>query len=132
MNLMASIFEIATREKYRFPYKGQVSVEDLWDIPLEGLDDIYKKLKDELNKIVSEDGLLVNLPRSNRAVDLQNMIEIVRYIFNVKLDENLTREQAVIKKAKRDRILEIMAKKQDNALENTSMEELQKMLDDLA
>lgn len=125
------LFEIATIEKYRFPYKGQVSVEDLWDIPLEGLDDIYKKLKAELQKLVAEEGLMTIRPKTNSEVDLQQKMNIVRYIFNVKQDEALAREQEAIRKAKRDRILEIMAKKQDNALENTSIEELQKMLEEL-
>lgn len=32
-----NLFEIASREKYRFPYKGLISVEDLWDLTLPGL-----------------------------------------------------------------------------------------------
>ena len=31
------LFEIATRKKYRFPYKGLISVEDLWDLSMREL-----------------------------------------------------------------------------------------------
>ena len=30
MNNEINVFEIATRNKYRFPYRGQISVEDMW------------------------------------------------------------------------------------------------------
>lgn len=38
--VLTNIFEKATKEKYRFPFKGQVSVEDLWDLKLQDLDSI--------------------------------------------------------------------------------------------
>ena len=42
-----NIFEMATRNKYRFPYKGMISVEDLWDLNQTQLDSIYKALNKE-------------------------------------------------------------------------------------
>ena len=39
-----NIFEVATRRKYRFPYKGNISVEDIWDLPVTALDSIFKAL----------------------------------------------------------------------------------------
>ena len=27
-----NIFEIAAKEKYRYPYRGQITTEDLWDL----------------------------------------------------------------------------------------------------
>ena len=39
-----NIFEYAVRNKIRFPFKGMISSEDLWDLTLENLDSIYKTL----------------------------------------------------------------------------------------
>ena len=123
-----SLFELATKGKYRFPYKGQVSVEDLWDISLEGLDSIYKTLNTELKK--SEEESLLN-KKSKEDEVLNNKIELIRYIVRVKLDEASAREIASVNAMKKNKILEIMAAKQDQALYNASMEELQKMLSEL-
>ena len=38
------IFETGSRLKVRFDYKGVCVVEDLWDIPLEAADNIFKEL----------------------------------------------------------------------------------------
>ena len=51
------IFEKATREKTRFAYKGFLSVEDLWDLPLMDLDRIFKSLNGKL-RMTKEDSLL--------------------------------------------------------------------------
>ena len=41
---ITNIFEAATKEKYRFPFKGMISVEDLWDLKLQDLDSVFKSL----------------------------------------------------------------------------------------
>ena len=43
-----NIFEVATRNKYRFPYRGQISVEDMWDLPVTELDKIFKTLNKQV------------------------------------------------------------------------------------
>lgn len=123
-----SLFELATRGKYRFPYKGQVSVEDLWDISLEGLDSIYKTLNSELKKIW-EESLLET--KSKEDIILNNKIDIVKYIVSVKLEEKDARERAFANRIKREKIMGILAEKQDQALYSASEEELRKMLEDL-
>lgn len=128
---MNSIFEFATRNKLRFPYKGSISVEDLWDLSQKQLNEVYKILKKEL-KLVSEEESLMSLGKDDPYIELNIKIEIVKHIFNVKKVEAQQREDAVIKAEKKQRILDILAKKQDDSLNNMSEEELIKMLDELS
>lgn len=128
---MNSIFEFATRNKLRFPYKGSISVEDLWDLSQKQLNEVYKILKKEL-KLVSEEESLMSLGKDDPYIELNIKIEVVKHIFNVKKVEAQQREDAVIKAEKKQRILDILAKKQDDSLNNMSEEELIKMLDELS
>ena len=58
------------------------------------------------------------------------MIDIVRYIAEVKKDEARARREAAAKHARNERIKELIAKKQDESLANLPLEELQKLLDE--
>lgn len=123
-----NIFEYATRNKVRFPFKGMISVEDLWDLSLTNLDSIYKILNKQV-KQADEESLLNVKTQSDELLDVQ--IAIVKHIVSVKLAEQEAREKASAKRAQKQKIMSIMARKQDEALENSSMEDLQKMLDEL-
>ena len=116
-----NLFEIATREKYRFPYKGQIGVEDLWDLPVTELDGIFKVLKVQEKK-TDEEGLLSH--KTSADTELDNKIEIIRYIFGVKMAEKTKREEAVKRKAEKEKLLGILSEKEDNALKNLSIDEL--------
>lgn len=116
-----NVFEMATRLKFRFPFRGMISVEDLWDLEIEQLDTVYKALNKDVQK--SQEESLLSAPRVGDA-DLNAKIEIVKYIFQVKQDEEAERKAAADNAIKKRRIMEVLAKKQDNALENMSEEEL--------
>ena len=123
-----NIFEAAVRNKIRFPYKGLVSVEDLWDLSLTGLDYVFKTLNAQV-KQAKEESLLSIKSKSDEKLELQ--IEIVKYIVSVKLAEQDAREKAAAKKELKQKILQIKADRQDKALSEASDDELQKMLDEL-
>lgn len=123
-----NIFEAASKNKYRYPYKGMITTEDLWDLTQAQLDVIYKAL----NKGVSEaqvSSLMCKVTEVD--AELLNKIEIVKYIFNAKEAEAEARKNDAAKHAKKQRILDILAQKQEDALQNMSEDELKKMLDDL-
>ena len=118
-------FEIAVRNKYRFPFKGSITVEDLWDLSMSDLDKVYKALNSQ-KKQSEEDSLLTT--RNAESAELQTKIDIVKYVYAEKVVEKENREKAAENRAKRQRIMEILANKQDAALENMSEDELKAML----
>ena len=125
---MSDMFEKAVKGKYRFPYKGQIAVEDLYDLPLGSLDTVFKTLNAEV-KNTDEESLLQT--KSEEDDILATKIEIVKYIFNEKLEEKKNRQEAAERKEKKQKIMQIIATKQDEALRNASVEDLQKMLGEL-
>lgn len=123
-----NMFEMAVREKYRFPYKGQISVEDLWDLPGTQLDVIYKALNAE--KKVSEEDSLIST-HSKAEIVLQTKIDIVKYVYAKKLEEAAVRKQKAANAEEKRRIMELIANKEDAALAEKSVDELKKMLTEL-
>lgn len=126
--MIKNMFEVATREKMRFPFKGMISVEDLWDLSVQNLDKVFKTLNSQ-RKEAQEESLLNTKSSEDERLDTQ--IEIVKYIVNVKLEEQAARAKAAENREKKQKIMALMAKKDDEAMENMSKEELQKLLDEL-
>lgn len=123
-----SLFEIATRKKYRFPFKGSISVEDLWDLSMTDLDFIYKNLSSTAKAERENESLLTE---NKQDTDLENMIEIVKRVFSVKKAEIDAFKEAKENAKKKERLLEILAKKQDDALAVKSEDEIRQMLEEL-
>lgn len=119
-----NIFEKATRGKYRYHFNGQINTEDLFDLSVEELDKIFK----ELNGIVKqadEESLLDNSSMDDK---LSTKIEIIKYIVKAKLEEKEANQLAKEKAIQRQKILAIMAERDDEELKNMSKEELEEML----
>lgn len=126
---MADLFKVAAKKKYRFNFRGIITTEDLWDLSVNDLDSIYKDLKVEQKKECSDYSLLDN--KTNENVDLNNKIDIVKEIVEEKLKDQERAFKAAERKAKKQRILEIMADKQDQSLKDKSIDELKEMLSDM-
>lgn len=122
------MFEVAVRTKMRFPFRGQISVEDLFDLSVHDLDSIFKILNSQL-KQTKEESLLDTKSKQDKEIEIK--IEIVKYVVKVKLEEENQRLKARERREQKQKILEIMATKQDESLKGKSIEELEKMLDDL-
>lgn len=123
-----NIFEVATRKKFRFPFKGLVSVEDLWDLSVQNLDLVFKTLNSELKK-TQEESLLNTKAKEDK--ELEQKVEIVKHIVNVKLEEENMRLKAKEQKEQKQKIMEILLAKQDETLHNKSVDELKAMLAEL-
>lgn len=123
-----NIFEYAVRNKVRFPFKGLISVEDLWDLSVTNLDSIYKTLNKQVKQ--SEEESLLSV-KTNVDTELEVQIAIVKHIVSVKLAEQEAREKVAAKKAQKQKIMSIIAAKEDEELQNSSVDDLRKMLDEL-
>ena len=126
-NNMGMIYEVAIRNKYRFPYKGMITIEDLWDLNFTALDNIYKSLNAE-KKQDSEDSLITPVVANT---EIENKIAIVKYVYEVKKAEADARKLASENRKKKERIMEIIANRQDVALQNMSDDELKAMLESM-
>jgi hypothetical protein len=122
------MFEKAVRLKLRFTHKGLCTVEDLWDIPLESLDRIFKDLNIKL-KTQKEESLLETRSKEDEILDLK--IAIVKHIVEVRLSEQKARKDLADKLAKKQKLLGIIAEKQDSELRDLSVDELTKLVDEL-
>ncbi len=105
-----NIFEYAVRNKLRFPFRGMIGVEDLWDLRVEDLDKIFKLLNLQV-KQQQEESLLGEKSKEDAVLDIQ--IQIVRYIVKVKLEEREAREKAFAKREQKQKIMSILANKKD-------------------
>lgn len=124
------MFEKASRVKLRYSTnRGVLSVEDLWDLSLEQLDPIAINLNKRLKESQTESFIKT---RTKDTTELELKFNIVKHIIDVKLQEQEERTVAAEKKAKRQKILDLMAKKQDAELESKSYEELAKELEALS
>jgi len=123
-----SMFEIATRQKFRFPFKGMIQVEDLWDLNVKQLDQIFKTLNAQV-KQSSEESLLDIKSAADEELSIK--IDIVKYIVNVKIAEANTAKLSATKRQQKQQLLEILESKKSEDLKSKSVEELQKLIDDL-
>ena len=126
--MVKNIFKYAAKKQLRFPYKGLISVEDLFNLGLTDLDSVYKVLKKQ-QKSCSEESLISD--KTPQDTELEIKLTIVKEIFDDKKIAMDKAKKAAEKKAQAQKILEIMNKKQDEALQNMSQEELQAQLNAL-
>lgn len=127
-----SIFEKASRLKIRFETsKGDLSVEDLWDLPLNhskapNLDDIAIDLYSKL-KAVDVPSFVTKAPKSEDIEEMQLRFDLVKHIISVRQQDMLLAENAKKNADKKQQILALIQKKENENLENLSKEELEEM-----
>ncbi|MBK8653178.1 MAG: hypothetical protein IPN20_04580 [Haliscomenobacter sp.] len=129
-----NIFEQATRQAFRFESpKGFLTVEDLWNLPLisntgrANLDDIAKALHKKV-----EATFVSFVPEATPVNKVhQTMLDVVVYIINTKISEAKAAEKAHEVREKKQKIMAIIEQKSDMRLADSSLEELQAMLEAL-
>jgi len=123
-----SIFEKASRLKLRFSHKGYCSVEDLWDLPLESVDAIFKQLNQQA-KTQLEESLLAESTKADEELTLQ--LEIVRHVVKVRLEEKQQQANKLERASKKQELLAIVADKENAALKDKSIDELKGLIANL-
>jgi hypothetical protein len=124
-----SNFEKASRLKLRFSTnKGELSVEDLWDLSLESLDTIAKvtnkKLKEE-----SEESFIGKKSINNTVLELK--MEILKEVISFKLKEKEAKTLRAVKSAKLAQLKELANNKANEQLSGMSLEEINKLIVEL-
>lgn len=122
------MFDTATRLKLRFESnKGLLSVEQVWDLNLNALNEMAKSLNRQLKAAAGDEEDFIG---ANTAVDsqLQLRFDIVKSIIGVKLKERDDSKDAAERKASNQAILELIQRKKQQELEGLSIEELEKRL----
>lgn len=123
---MENKFIQATRLKLRFSTPiGLLSVEDLWDLPLESktkvnLDSIAIALHRELKD--TKDESFISKSRANPVLEMK--LDIVKYIIEVKLQESEDKAKAKAKSEQRAKIADLIEEKQNESLRALSLDEL--------
>lgn len=129
-----NLFEIASRRKYRFDtIRGSLSIEQLWDAPLTStdgydLDTIARNINKRI-KAMEEDSFVVQKTVANE--DLTNKLDILKKMISTRLEEVEARTNATAKSAEKQKLLNLLAEKQDAELKDLSAEEIQAKIDAL-
>ena len=130
-----NLFQLASRQKFRFQsIKGELTTEQLWDLPLTArggfnLDEVAKQVAAELKAAGEESFVQKN---SNPAKSkLEAKLEIVKHIISAKLEEAERAVKASQNQEERQRLLAVLNRKQDAALEELTPEQIQARLAEL-
>lgn len=131
-----NIFEQATRRAIRFESaKGDLSVEQLWDLPLQSrnqfdLDTVAKTVNRQLNAVTEESFVSVRENPAKETLSLK--LEIVKHIIAVKLQEAEEARNRANKASEKEKLLRLLDEKQNEALRALTPEEIQERLKALA
>lgn len=132
MQTNINMFEIATRTKLRFVSpRGEISVEQLWDVPLRSKDDfnldtIAKRANRDFKALVEES--FVSTERTPAHAKAELALEVVKHVIQTKLAEEETAKKRAANRAEKERLLEILAEKQAGALTALTEKELQERI----
>lgn len=124
----------ALSKKLRFEYNGLISIEDLFDLSLKELDEIYRKLKKELDEYrqYTADSLMDNDDEKDETSrELQLKIDIVTAVFNHIKSEQEELQRKIALQNQKDKILGLIADKENEELSNKSISELKEILNNM-
>ena len=120
------MYKEALQKKLRFKTnKGMISTEDLFDLSLQNLNTLAIMLDKKISEAPKK-SFIEELPAEENDDELR--FNIVKDVINVKLKAHKDNINKALIEARNKRIAELIAKKEDEALENKSIEELRAMI----
>lgn len=132
---MENLFIKASRIKLRVNTEsGQLTVEDLWDLPLLherklSLNSVAVGLHTKLRSNENISFVETSKPKTESPDELA--MEIVKHIIAVKQDERRSHLEALDRTAKKERIMELIAQKENESLSMQSIDDLREQLKSL-
>jgi Lon protease-like protein len=128
--MTTDLFFTAALKKYFFPSpKGNVTTYDLFDLTLTDLNSTAKNINRRLQEEGEED--FIN-DKTSSNTDLSNRLEIVKAVIQYKKDLRDQAAQAKQRAQERQRLLEVLQSKQEEALASLPIEEIEKRLAELS
>lgn len=131
-----NLFAKASRCKFRFKTPmGGLSVEDLWDLPLTSrtgkinLDDIARELYRQTKEAGDEVSFVTPAQKADETPGIK--LDLIKYIISVLVTERDMAAEAATRKEKKQRLLELIAHKEDETLAGKSLDELRSMVEQL-
>lgn len=123
------MYKEASKMKLRFAtVKGNLSVEDLWDLNLVTLDKMAVVIDEELSKNPKK-SFISEITPEDKVSKLK--LDILKDIITTKLEDKAKKDSEKQRLSERKKLLEILAKKEAENLENLSIEELKKKIAEL-
>jgi len=120
------LFIEASRRKLRFnSNKGSLNVDDLWDVPLEFLDNLAVALEEQIQKAGKKSFLA---KRSASTLQLDISFEIAKYVLETRVAEDEARKDKASKEAKRSQLKALLEEKQMEKIKGQSVEEIEAQL----
>lgn len=126
-----NIFEQATRKNLLFATStGVMTTSDLWNLSLERLKTLGKIAFNTLADTKTEKSAFDedDVKVSKEEVELQLKFDIIKSIYETKKAEKLAIDTARETKEHNQKILSLIAEKQEGALKESSIEDLRKLL----
>jgi len=127
-----NIYEYAARNKIRFAStRGDLTVEQLWDVPLRSNDDfnlnmVAKAANNAVKKINEES--FVEAKRTPQHTRVETAFEIVKHVIEVKLADEAAAKRRAENRVEKEKLLTILAEKQDGKLSELSEKELRRRI----
>lgn len=125
------LFELATRNKFRFStVKGEVSSEDLWDMPLTSRNNFdLDTVAISLSKQISENSEMSFVKTTTTAnKTLKDKLEVVKHVISTKMAEAELKETLKYKEAERELLKSALQEKKVDAVKGLTVEEIEARL----